>query len=549
MREILTNVQVPKLGRGKASALFLTVLCVLTVAVLAVVFGRGISHSGAFVNDSFVFFDGIDRIAAGQVPNKDFLSPVGPLPYLLPYYGYLIVGGYSGAVEMASLLLLVPVLLCAAVFLYNATSQAAALLIIGTIAGVIVVPLVPGENAELMSHAMQYNRWGWGLLLAVFLLGLPPHNGGRWIVLVSTLGAVLLSALFLTKVTYFIFAVGYLGLLVIFPDPRRWIGIASLLIGAVMLGLIALLQSEMVLGYIGSIQEALQADGPQRDPYFTVAFGSRTTLIFLVLAAYCILLQRLAWREILLAGFIAMSGIIIIDQNYQWKFIVTIPAAFVILASSTNRQSEAGQNSASVAIAACYLALLPFVVDWAQVTLKHLMPGAASAAQFESPELAKMYVEDHGEVLSGGKIFHDGPVDVQALLQGKVDILPLSQLEYVASLNDGARLLRSAGAVDAEVFTLDFTNALALLVDSPREMNGYSWLHFGRNVSEETLPPASEFFEGAGYVMVPLSTLTGTSVRKPIALYGQDLINRTSEVAQSPYWVLLKFNATQPTAG
>ncbi|MGJ8583195.1 MAG: hypothetical protein ACSHXD_03800 [Marinosulfonomonas sp.] len=542
MRNILSTFHVPKLGKGETSVLFLSISCVLALVVLAVVFGRGISHAGAFVNDSFVFFDGIDRIAAGQVPNKDFLSPVGPLPYLLPYYGYLAVGSYAGAVEMASLFLLVPVLVCASVFLYKTTSPAAALLVVGTVAGVIVVPLIPGENADQVSHAMQYNRWGWGLLLTIFLLGLPPYQGGGWAALVASLGGALLVALFLTKITYFIFAVGYLGLLVVFPDPRRGIGIFSLLMGAVLLGMVTLLQSEMVFGYIGSIQEALKSDGPQRDSYFVVAFGSRTTLIFLILAAYCVTLQRFAWREIALAGFIAVSGVMIIDQNYQWKFIVTIPAAFLILASIGDRRSEAGQNSASVAIAAGFLALLPFYTDWAQVTLKYIMPAPASAAYFDAPELAKMYIEDHGEFNRGGEIFHEGPVDVLSLLQGEVEILGLSQSEYADSLSDGARLLHSAGATDSEVFTLDFTNALALLVDSPRVMKGYSWLHFGRNVSEETLPPASEFFDGAGYVMVPLSTLTGKSLRTLIAVFGEYLIEHTSEVAQSKYWVLLKFN-------
>ena len=49
-----------------------------------------------YLNDLFVILDGAYRVAAGQVPNQDFHTPLGPLTYYLTAAGYALSGTLGG---------------------------------------------------------------------------------------------------------------------------------------------------------------------------------------------------------------------------------------------------------------------------------------------------------------------------------------------------------------------------------------------------------------------------------------------------------------------
>lgn len=542
MTGLASRFLVPVIGRGRASATFLLVTGILILAGLALAFGRGISHSALFLNDSFVFFDGIHRIVRGQTPNADFASPAGALTYLLPYFGFRLTGSYGGAVEMGSLLLAAPTLAAAGFLLWRRVAPAMSLLLLAAVGAVTVVPLVPGMDSDQVSHAMHYNRWGWGVLLTVFLLGLPDEGGTRRATATGLVTGALLSLLFFIKITYFIMGAAYLLLLVLFPDWRRRSGLLALLCAAVLICLATIVFQDVVFGYLASIREALIADTAVRGSYFNVALLSRTDLALLALATYAALFCRgLTWRDLLLAGFIAVSGLAIIDQNFQAKFIVTLPAAFAILAAASAREPGANPGMSSVIVAIAYLMLLPYALDWARVTLRYLRAPAGDAISFDAPGFTGFYyydrTGDEGEI----PVPKAPPADLEALLDNRIPTIQASHTQYLEAQKDGARLLSAVGADQSEIMTLDLTNTLPLMVDAPRRSPGYSWLHFGRNVSDETLPDGARMFNGVDYLMIPLVRLTPKPVEHLLNVYGSYLKEHATVIAQSDYWVLLKY--------
>lgn len=540
MNRFARALRVPVLAGGTASAAFLLLACLLIIGALAAVYGRGISHSAVFVSDSFVFFDGIHRIANGQTPNADFWSPVGPLPYLFPYFGYLITGTYAGAVEMGSLLIVTPTMAAASVFLWKRTPPMMALLVLGTIAAVMVVPLVPGMDADQVSHAMHYNRWGWGILLSLLTIGLPARNGPVWGCAVVVLAGGLLAALFLIKITYFLVGSAYLLLLLFYPDQRRWLALGSLITAAGMLALATAIYPEMVFGYIASIQEALHAGKAVRGSYLSIAFNVRDTLLLLVLATYAVLLRpEIDWRDLVLVFFIVVSGIAIIDQNYQFKFIVTFPAAFALLVANARNGSDAPARSASVIIACAAIALISFALDWSRVTLLHIRAPQGNVPGLTDPRFAEFYIYENKPPTPAVPPITE-PVDVGALVDGKVPITHVRKTDFPSVLEDGVRLLKSAAADRSEITTLDFLNTMPLMVDAPRTAKGYSWLHLGRNVGEDTLPDGATMFKGIAYIMVPLRSPEHPSVIKLLEIYGDYLKAHAEVVDHSASWVLLR---------
>lgn len=542
MQRISERLRLPDLNNDRVSLFVLLGSALAMLFVLAAVYGRGISHSAVFVNDSFVFFDGIDAIAGGLLPNKDIISPVGPLAYLLPYWGYEILGKYPGAVELASVILAAPVLIASALLMWRHTMPLMAIFLMGIIAGVIVVPLVPGLDPSLFSHAMHYNRWGWGLLCAVMLLGLPGSSGKGWIILASISGGLFLAALFLIKITFFLVGGAYLALLIVFmPDARRWAGLGALVVCGLVLAVLTLIHPDVVFGYLGGIWQALQASDAKRGSYLFIAYENRISVSFLIVAVYIAAFgMKVSWRNLMLVAFVLFSGLALIDQNYQWKFLVTLPVAFGILAAGQQKTTEDSGIPSSTILLCCVLAYLPYLADWARVTLTHVQKPPSIATAFQNEELNGMYVYDRGEVQSGQLNLGAAPIDVAAVLRGELPSLTCSQQEYAQSLDEAAELLKSVGADKSEVLTLDFTNAVPVMVDGPRDRWQYSWFHFGRNVSADSLPDGAEMFEGYDYVLVPIATLTHKDTDKLISRYGNYLAKSSTEVAQSDYWILLK---------
>ena len=75
----------------------------LAVAFALVLAVPGQTVTTKYLNDLFIFLDGAHRIMAGQVPNRDFHSALGPLAFYIPAAGYWLSGSLGGAMPVGTL--------------------------------------------------------------------------------------------------------------------------------------------------------------------------------------------------------------------------------------------------------------------------------------------------------------------------------------------------------------------------------------------------------------------------------------------------------------
>ncbi|MCR9125096.1 MAG: hypothetical protein NXH82_03120 [Rhodobacteraceae bacterium] len=527
-----------------ASAGALALVCALLLGGLAAVFGRGLTLAANFTHDTLVFFDGIYRVSLGQVPHVDFSTPAGALSYWLPYVGYRIAGQYAGSIEMASLVLAAVVLPVSALLLWRRCNLVPAGLILATIAGLLVIPLLPGTQAAEISNAMQYNRWGWGLLIACLLIALPPgRTGVPRSLLSAVLVAGLLLALLLVKVTFFLVALASCALLVIFDDARRMQGIVAVALCLLGLVAMALVAPEFATGYVADIRLAIEASGASRGTYGqTTVFNTQSIALFLLALYAQKQTKDFDAPTLVFAFWILVSGIVVIDQNFQEAFIASLPVAFAMMIHAGYRIGEGSRLANRVTVGATMLMLLPYAADQARVALRFAMPSTtAPAIHLADISLDGMYVlREPGDIFQPGYAVPDDIRDLPMFFRGRSAFQTMLQSEYVHTLRDGHALLRANAVEDEVVVALDFYNPFPMLLDLPVPPGGFSWLHLGRNVHLGALPPAEEMFGQATFVMLPLMSIEPAAARALRDHYAGYLDNSFAPAGQTDFWILLR---------
>ena len=182
--------------------------CLLALAVVLFVLPAA-TYTAKFSHDIFSYFDAMHRMGMGQSPHVDFHTPIGGLAYGLPYLGYLALDQFGGALEFGSAAMLAILLPLAAVALHGRAPTGPGLLLLCALFALVTVPW-PLEQSGLVSTPVgHYNRWGWALLTALLLFGLPltgrdgKGQGTFRRKLDSATIAALLSLLFFVKATCF----------------------------------------------------------------------------------------------------------------------------------------------------------------------------------------------------------------------------------------------------------------------------------------------------------------------------------------------------------
>src|SRR4051794_20418545 len=100
MRMIISR---PLPGSQYPTAFLILMIVTLTALLVA---GSGHTVSARYLNDLMIFLDGAHRVVSGQIPNRDFHTPMGPLVSILPAAGLLITGTLGAAMPAGVALLL-----------------------------------------------------------------------------------------------------------------------------------------------------------------------------------------------------------------------------------------------------------------------------------------------------------------------------------------------------------------------------------------------------------------------------------------------------------
>ncbi len=144
------------------------------------------------------------RMASGELPHIDFMTPIGILGFA-PVAGFLALGFAVGKATLladaAMLALMLPVIWWIAV---TRLSRGQAYYF-GIVMVITMMAVVYGGGSSTISLSMYYNRWGWSItfLLLMAILFAPHKNmGEKWIApLVIGLS---MAALAMLKMTFFV---------------------------------------------------------------------------------------------------------------------------------------------------------------------------------------------------------------------------------------------------------------------------------------------------------------------------------------------------------
>jgi hypothetical protein len=184
-----------------SQAKLLLFLIALLVVQAVLLFWNGLLMINLHEGDAMHLMQILLRMEQGQIPHKDFMTPIGILAFapIMVFMGMGVGKAYlAGNVLMAALA--IPAIW------WVAKSRLSTGLAYGLGAGIIILmtAMVHGDILQVSSVSMYYNRWAWAISFLVVLTAvLPPKiDKHQWVDgIVLGLG---ISALALIKATYFI---------------------------------------------------------------------------------------------------------------------------------------------------------------------------------------------------------------------------------------------------------------------------------------------------------------------------------------------------------
>ncbi|WP_226781801.1 hypothetical protein [Oceaniglobus trochenteri] len=298
------------------------------IATIAVLGGLGLWKGGLYMNwyegDVLHLIEIVMRMAGGQVPHLDFMTPLGILsawPIVVFVKAGLGVGTAFHAAQIAvALALLGPILRAAYSRFAGVTAYLFVLLML-----VLPLALVHGGTDVSVSFSMHYNRWAWAFSLVALTLAVLPPLGARRQSLDGLLIGVLLAAVVLIKVTYLVALTPAVILALLLRGAARTL-VVGLLAGVVSLGIVTLF-----LGFdfwVAYARDLLVTAQSEIRPHPDMPLGEMLTaplllgVHFLALAAVVLLRQGKRRNEGLLLLVLLPGLIYVTFQNFgndpQW---------------------------------------------------------------------------------------------------------------------------------------------------------------------------------------------------------------------------------------
>ena len=514
------------------------ILLALAAALALLLALPGQSVATKYLNDLFVLLDSAYRVAGGQVPNRDFHTVLGPLASYVPAIGYGLSGTWGGAMPTGMALLMVALALPMAHILSSRLHPVIALPFGIFLLLIIAVPIILGESSTALSFAKFYNRIGWAALGALLVMYLRPDRAHARQDLLDTLCAAFLTLVMVyTKLTYGLVALAFLAFMLFDSRQRRWAA------GALGLTLIAGLVIEAFwqssLAYLADLRLALDVGGRLRGTWGQITdhvLGNMTDYVLAALFAGLALRLTRSLRDALFYGFCAVTGFLIINQNFQAWGIVTLHAAAAVAAETIlrNEDSQAldpGERRWSISAGAklLFLALvLPTIVHCAAALGLHTVAATTRAGQ-------------------GVALPHLGEVRLANLWTWSEYDMGAA---YLATLQDGAQALSGLDRRPNAIVVLDAANPFSIALNAPPSTGDTPWLQWDRTLNASSFIPAETLLAKAEIVMEPKPAPDSDAANPPVpSLYGSYIAANYDLVRETEHWKIhRRSRAAKPQA-
>lgn len=275
--------------------------------------------------DTYIYFDAAQRIHNGQIPNTDFLAPVGPLAYYIFALGLKLFPNAQPLLLAQWIILLVAAPLMAIVIGDVARRRrgiAFALLVPFLIFAICPANVQSFHSYPGMDGFGIYNRHA-TLLLYVLVSALMFVKDGRRLAILCGLAML---ALFLIKVTGFL-AGGLIGLLALLSGRISWRSVV--LAGAIFLAVLLCLElnGHMITAYLDEIALLVRMNEEALLPRFLTVFSTDLDIIL----ASAVLILTLAWtgRKAIRAGLATGADVrTLLDSNFVWLGVALLAGIF-----------------------------------------------------------------------------------------------------------------------------------------------------------------------------------------------------------------------------
>lgn len=514
-------MNVSKIRPASVAALVIAAaaICALLLAL------PGQTVTTRYLNDLFIFLDGVHRVSEGQVPNRDFHTALGPLVYYVPALGYWVSGHLGAAMPVGMALLVFMMALAAAHIVSSRLRPVIALPFSIFLILVAAVPINLGESIAGLSFGMFYNRVGWAALGFLLILYLRPLHRRPFQGALDALCAASLTLLMLyMKLSYGLVALAFLILMLLDAQQRRWALAAFVMVlagglliesfwGATESHIDDLVLAGGVSGSFKSLDELVSAFLRNLADYTVFA-------LFVALALW----RTRSIRDFLFYGFCAGSGFMLIMQNFQIWGIITLPAGAAVAAELLARSAPASANRKAPALAAgTQLLLLAFILPsgahHAATLGLHAALASTSQGQavplpkFDRIRLVQLWTEDNYPVFS----------------------------RYLESLGDGARALSALGSEAGRIHVLDFVGPFSAGLGLAPPRGDSTWHHWGRTINEHHHLPPETLFQNVHVVMEPkwpVEFTTAEGLRQIYAGYLSDHYDLEEETKDWKVYVL-----------
>lgn len=527
-------------------------VCAVLVALAATVFGWPRATVTTDVHqDVWGFFDVIHRLQIGHTPHVDFHSPSGALALALPFLGYRAVGQFAGSLEFASVLMAAIALLLAAMLLFRRTTTGVAVVFLIALAGIVVVPKMPGESGLLVTHAGLYNRWGWGLFATLLLAALPPAQTvgspkpSRLPFLADALSiAGILVLLFFLKATYFLAGLAFVGCFgVVLAQFRRAavLGLALFALALLVVSLATGITDDYVLD-LWRAAEVSRNPGVHRLPTPSAARVIDYSLVHISLAVLAVgvaaLQRRVTAKQTLYFAFVVVASIAIACQNSGLPFLFALINVFVAAAGLC----PLGSAHRRLVVLALCLFLSP-MVSRHLVTIASFHIVASGDFKMFAADLPRLDDAWFGNRAVDWFAVDDRQDVVGAFLWARRHRAPthvdLSASEHLATLRSGVELLRRHGVTDEPVETLDYVNCFPTLLNAAAPKGVLIHKHLGRQMNQAIAKDRNLVFGDAVYLMIPVFPLMQDSAAALLAAHREHLREAWKVVAKNDHWQLL----------
>lgn len=476
--------------------------------------GPGLTITTSYVNDLFIFLDGAHRIAWGQIPNRDFHTALGPLSFYIPALGYWISGSMGGAMPygmaLVTLFLAFPI-----AFVMGTRLQP----VIGIPYGfflllVLAVPANLGESVTALSFAMFYNRIGWAALGALLIMYLRPIRPIGWQnTLDAVCAATLIAVMLYTKITYGIVALAFLIFLLLDASQRRWAAAALAL--TLMGGLVVEAFWQSTSAYFEDLALTGRVSGSRGVVDLASALLRHLAdFSLLAILALLVLWRTRSLRDLLFFGFCTLPGLVIQSQNSQPWGILTIHAGAVVAAQVLLRpsahpplSSERLPSLGSGAPLLLMALILPTLLHCLTTLGFHTTLALSRSGQaFDLPRF--------GEI----RLIAPWLSDERTMMHA-----------YLATIEEGARALRSLPESPKKVSVLDFSNPFSAGLDLPPPRGDSAWLHWGRNINDVHFFPPGKLFGDVEILMLPKWGINNIPLRTLYQTYIDVTFEQTHE--------------------